>query len=475
MTNIENPNHKWWILLVIGIGTFVGALDGSVVNTVLPLLQKSLHTEVAAVEWVVTIYLLTLSGLLLSFGRLGDLRGHKTAYLAGFGIFVISSALCGLASTVVMLVAFRLVQAIGAAMLAANAPAILTKTFPARQRGQALGMSATMTYLGLTVGPALGGWLASIFGWRIVFYINVPIGMVALWLSQHFIPHDTPEKVTEQFDMPGALVFIIGLVTLLTALNQGHEWGWASPAILGLLVVAVLLLLAFGYIETRAAEPMLDFTLFRNAIFTLSIASAIFNYICIYSVIFLLPQYLIAGRGLNTAQAGLLLTAQPVVMAIAAPLSGTLSDHIGVRLPATLGMGILGAGMLLLTRLGSVTPWVQIALSLAIVGLGTGIFVSPNNSAVMGAAPRNRQGIASGVLATARSFGMVLGIGIAGAIYTTVLARGSTQNPTLFQAVQTSFVVAFVFAALGTLTSAFRRKGELVEMEKSNDRPSIPD
>jgi MFS family permease len=208
---------------------------------------------------------------------------------------------------------------------------------------------------------------------------------------------------------------------------------------------------------------MLDLSLFRRPIFTLSVASAVLNYICLYTVIFLLPQYLIDGRGLNAAQAGLLLTAQPIVMAIAAPLSGTFSDRIGVRLPATLGMSILAGGMLLLSRLGGTSPSLQIILSLAIVGLGTGIFVSPNNSAVMGAAPRHRQGIASGVLATARSFGMVLGIGIAGAIYTTILAQGSVEHPTLFRAIQTSFQVIFVFAALGIITSVVRGKGSAEE------------
>lgn len=458
MTDIQDTNLKWWILLAIGIGTFMTALDGSVVNTILPILRLSLKANVAASEWVVTIYLLTMSGLLLSFGRLGDLRGHKTIYLSGFGLFVVSSALCGLASSVVMLVVFRTTQAIGAAMLAANSPAILTKNFPARQRGQALGMSATMTYLGLTVGPSLGGFLANLFGWRVVFYINIPVGILAVLLSLRFIPYDAPQKITERFDLLGAVVFLVGLVMLLMALNQGYEWGWTSPVILGLIAASALLLFAFGVIETRSPEPMLDLTLFQRPQFTLSVASAVLNYICLYSVIFLLPLYLIDGRGMNTAQAGLLLTAQPIVMAIAAPLSGTFSDRNGVNLPATLGMAVLGVGMLLLSRLGSASPSIQIILALAAVGLGTGIFVSPNNSAVMGAAPRRRQGIASGVLATARSFGMVLGIGISGAIYTTVLAHGNGQHLALFQGFQASFKVAILFAVLGVLTSLVRGK-----------------
>jgi EmrB/QacA subfamily drug resistance transporter len=465
VTNIEDTNHKWWVLLAVGISTFMTALDGSVVNTILPLLRNSLRTNVAGSEWVVSIYLLTLSGLLLGFGRLGDMHGHKTIYVAGFGIFVICSALCGLTPSIELLVLFRLIQAIGAAMLAANSPAILTKNFPASQRGQALGMAATMTYLGLTVGPSLGGWLANQYGWRAVFYINVPVGALAVWLSQRTIPYDAPEKITERFDLPGAACFIVGLVTLLLALNQGHSWGWNSPAILGLLVAAGLLLAAFVYIEMRAPAPMLDLSLFQQPSFTFAVTSAVFNYICLYSVIFLFPQYLIDGRGFNSAHAGLLLTAQPIVMAIVAPLSGTISDRIGVRLPSTLGMGILAGGMLLLARLGANSSAIHILLSLAIVGLGTGIFVSPNNSAVMGSAPLNRQGIASGVLATARSFGMVLGIGFAGAIYTTVLARGSTQHPTLFQGIQTSFLAASIFAALGMITSAVRKKANLDESE----------
>jgi EmrB/QacA subfamily drug resistance transporter len=457
MVNNEDSNHRWWVLLAIGIGTFMTALDSSVVNTILPVLRRSFHSDIAGVEWVVTVYLLTLSGLLLSFGRLGDLRGHKIIYLSGFGLFVISSALCGLAPSVELLVVFRITQAVGGAMLAANSPAILTKNFPARQRGQALGLQATMTYLGLTVGPSLGGWLANQYGWRAVFYINIPVGVLAVWVSLRFIPYDSPDKITERFDLTGASVFIIGLVILLLALNQGHNWGWASPAILGLLAGAGLLLWIFGFIETRSTTPMLDFNLFRRPLFTLSVASAVINYICLYSVIFLLPHYLIDGRGLNSAQAGLLLTAQPIMMAISAPLSGTFSDRVGIRLPVILGTSILAGGMLLLSQLGTASSWVQIILSLAVVGLGTGIFISPNNSAVMGAAPRHRQGIAAGVLATARSLGMVLGVGLAGAVYTTVLAHSNEANSTLYHAIHTSFMVAFGFAILGIITSAVKR------------------
>jgi EmrB/QacA subfamily drug resistance transporter len=445
------------VLAAVGVGTFMSALDGSVVNTILPVVRRAFGSDVASVEWVVTVYLLVVSGLLLSFGRLGDLRGHKITYVSGFAVFVISSALCGLAPSVETLIAFRALQALGAAMLFANGPAILTGNFPAAQRGQALGLQATMTYLGLTAGPALGGFLAGRLGWRSVFYINVPVGIVALALSARFIPRDQPEERSGRFDAAGALVFLLGLVALLLALNQGHEWGWISLPTLGLLLGAAVFVVAFTAIERRVSSPMLDLRLFASRIFSASAGSAVLNYICLYSIAFLMPFYLIQGRGLSPAQAGLILTAQPLVMAVAAPLSGTLSDRIGSRLLSAAGMVLLGAGLLLLSRLGPESPFWQVAGSLVVVGLGIGIFISPNTSALMGAAPRNRQGIAAGVLATARNVGMVLGVGLAGAILTTVITRGPAGDPaSLFAAVRISFAVAAGVAFLGAIVAAAR-------------------
>jgi len=378
-------------------------------------------------------------------------------YVSGFAVFVVSSALCGLAASVESLVAFRAVQALGAAMLFANGPAILTGNFPAAQRGQALGLQATMTYLGLTAGPALGGFLAARFGWRSVFYINVPVGALALALSIRFIPRDRPMERSGRFDVAGAGAFLLGLVALLLALNQGHDWGWTSAPVLGLLAAAAAFGGIFVAIESRVASPMLDMSLFSSRIFSTSTASAVLNYICLYSIAFLMPFYLIQGRGLGPAQAGLILTAQPLVMAVAAPLSGTLSDRIGSRLLSTAGMAILGIGLLLLARLGSESPFGQVAGALVVVGIGIGIFISPNTSALMGAAPRNRQGIAAGVLATARNVGMVLGVGLAGAIFTTVVARGPAGDPaSLFTAVRLSFVVAAGVGFLGAAVSAAR-------------------
>lgn len=457
-TVIAGIEIKWWILLAVGVGGFMSALDSSVVNIILPVVSATFKSDVATVEWVVTVYLLLVSGLLLSFGRLGDLRGHKLVYLSGFGIFIASSALCGFAPTVIVLIAARALQSLGAAMLLANSPAILTKNFPARQRGQALGLQATMTYLGLTVGPSLGGWLTSHYGWRSVFYINIPVGLLALLLSFYFIPWDAASERPEPFDLIGALTFMAGLVALLLGLNQGHAWGWSSPAIVLLMMAALVFLAFFLFIEGRVASPMLDLSLFRSSLFSASTASAVFNYICIYSVLFLLPFYLIQARGLDPAQAGLLLTSQPIIMAIMAPLSGTLSDRMGARLLSTAGMVILAGGLFLLSRVDAQSPLSYIALSLAVVGMGTGVFISPNTSALLGAAPPHRRGIASGIMATARNMGMVLGVGLAGAVFTTVQAQAQAAGSSTATAdgIRAGFLVAVGVALVGALASAVR-------------------
>jgi EmrB/QacA subfamily drug resistance transporter len=455
MTN-KTIDRKWWVLVAVGTGSFMAALDGSVVNTILPVIKNAFKSDVATVEWIVTVYLLAISGLLLTFGRLGDLRGHKSVYIWGFSIFVLSSALCGSAPSAEMLIIFRGMQAIGGAMLASNSPAILTGNFPPERRGQAIGLVSMMTYLGLTVGPSLGGWLTQTLGWRSVFYINVPVGALALTLSLIFIPKGSPAETGKKFDLAGAALFLAGLVALMLGLNQGAEWGWLSAPILGSLGAAAVLLTIFVFVELRSPAPMLDLTLFRNPLFSASTLSALLNYISIYSLIFLMPFYLIQGRGLNPAQAGLLLTAQPILMAITAPISGSLSDRLGARLPGMIGMALLAGGLLLLSRLGPASPLWMVAVGLAIAGAGTGTFISPNTSALLGSAPRHRQGIASGVLASGRNVGMVLGIGLAGAIFTTHLAQ-NTPNA-LYSGVDMGFLAAAIVAAVGIIMSAIKER-----------------
>jgi EmrB/QacA subfamily drug resistance transporter len=449
--------RKWQIFLAIGIGTLMSALDGSVVNTILPVIREYYGATVANVEWIVVIYLLVVSGLLFSFGRYGDLHGHKNVYILGFIIFIVSSALCGLAPSIWFLIGARGVQAVGAAMLFANSPAILTGSFPSEQRGRVLGMQATMTYIGLAVGPSLGGFLTHVFGWRTVFYINVPIGSLAFLLSLLYIEKKIPEKTPgEKFDWLGALLFGTGLCALLLGLDQGEAWGWRSPATILCCSIAVLVLAVFVITEIRSRSPLVDLNLFKSRIFSASTISALINYISLFFVMFIMPFYLIQGRGYSPARAGIILTPLPLVMAIAAPVSGYLSDRIGSRFLSSLGMAILGIGLFLLSTIKPDSADITIVLLLALTGLGTGIFISPNNNALMGSAPRWRQGIAASILATARNVGMVLGVGLSGAILASIM-HGGGKEP-LFDAVRISFIVGGSIAGAGVLVSLVRGK-----------------
>ncbi|MFN2215576.1 MAG: MFS transporter [Anaerolineales bacterium] len=446
---------KWWVLIAIGTGTFMSALDASVVNIILPVLKESFNSSVATIEWVVTVYLLVISGMLLTFGRLGDLKGHKSIYILGFSLFIFFSALSGAAWSPTSLIVFRAMQAFGGAMLASNSAAIVTDNIAVNERGKAFGLISTMTYLGLTVGPVLGGWLTNIINWRMVFYINIPVGLTAMFLSLRFIPKDKPTIEGQRFDVLGAVLFMAGLIALMLGLNKGADWGWGSPAVLGLLGFALIILLVFVRLEKSIPSPMLDLKLFRNKVFTFSSLSSVLNYVAIYGVIFLMPFYLIQGRGFEPSLAGMIITIQSVLMAITAPISGNISDKIGSRLPGMIGLGIMSGGLLLLSTIQSTTGLWVILLGLALVGLGTGTFISPNTSALMSSAPGSQQGVASAIQAEARSFGMVVGIGLAGAIFTTHLAANTSQA--LFIGVNKGFLAAAAVAAVGMLTSYYKK------------------
>ncbi|MBI3085878.1 MAG: MFS transporter [candidate division NC10 bacterium] len=379
-------------------------LDSSIVNTVLPLIAREFAADVLLIEWVILAYLLSLSSLLLIGGRLGDLFGDKRLYVSGFALFTLSSMLCGLATGVETLIAARVLQAIGGAMLIAIGPAILTRAFPAWQRGRALGIQASVVYLGLSVGPGLGGAIASVLGWRWVFFINLPIGIVAIGVALAVLRTGRPMAGPTGFDFTGAASFMGTLFCFVFALSRGAAWGWTSRAVWVAGAAAAAGAILFCSTELRSPQPFFDLRLFSHRLFANTTA-------------FLTPFFLIQGYRMTPAHAGSLLMTMPLVMAVVAPVSGWLSDHIGSRIPTVTGMACLAGGMWLLARLDLSASDHQIALRLALAGLGIGLFTSPNNSAIMGAVPQGYQGLASGIVATARSLGMVLGVAVSGSLF----------------------------------------------------------
>jgi EmrB/QacA subfamily drug resistance transporter len=426
------------------------------------MVQGQYHATIGAVSWVSTAYLLSISSLLLSVGRIGDMWGFKGVYSTGFAVFGVGSLLCGMSPTLGMLVAARVLQGIGAAILGAIGPALITTSFPGKERGRALGLQATLTYAGLTVGPSLGGLIAGQFGWHWVFLINVPIAALgALFALTQLKPAGSRSR--QQFDLAGAAAFAVGLTAILLALSQAETWGWSGAPTVGLLAGGAVLLFFFIWQERRAPQPMLPLQLFRNAAFSGGVAAAFIQYATVFMLTFLLPFYLQDFRGLSPESAGAVMTAQPVVMVAVAGLSGWISDRIGARIPATTGMVMLGLGLAVLSRAGAGTSLAVVAVGLALVGLGAGLFSAPNNSVIMGGAPRERQGIAAGLLAAARNVGMVTGIAIGGTLFAALRASAEAGGAVPAAAFRTGFggtlTVAAVLAAAGALFCVLRPVG----------------
>ena len=449
--------HKWWTLAVIGSGSFMAALDGSVVNVALPIIGRATQADVSTVEWTILIYYIVISASLLVFGRLSDIHGKRRIYMAGQLVFVAGSLCCGLSGSIGLLIASRAVQAVGAAMIFALSPSILISAFPANERGRALGLQATLTYLGLAVGPGLGGFLTQHFGWPSIFYINLPIGL-GMWLMAYRNLHPDGQGSEQPFDPVGALSMAVALAALLFVLSKGGELGWGHPLIAGLAALACGAGAMFVRTERRSAHPALDLGLFQDRRFTASMLAAYLCYVSMASVSFLLPFFLLSAAGYSASKAGLVLMAVPLTMMTVTGPSGVLSDKVGVRLPATLGMAVLAAGLFLLGGLRVENSAGHIALCLAVVGVGTGLFTAPNNSAIMGSVPKNRQGVTGALLAAARTVGFATGVALAGLIYTTALggAPARVAPEDIARAVRLGMRTMGVFALAGAACSVLR-------------------
>lgn len=416
VTPAANLSRKWLIVTAVGMGIFLVTIDGSIVNIALPTLVQQLHTDFATVQWVPLAYLLTLSTLLLSMGRLGDMIGKKTVYVAGFILFTLSSLLCGLAANITWLIGFRILQAIGAAMTQSLGMAIITEAFPPAERGKALGIAGTLVSVGIVVGPTVGGLLIEAWTWRWIFFVNLPIGLLGTLLTWRFVPQ-TATTPGQRFDFPGAGTFLVGLLPLLLGLTLGQQWGFGDRRVWLMLLGGVLGLALFAVVEWRATQPMVDLRLFQHGLFTINLVTGFMTFIGVAGVFILLPFYLENMLGYGPRQVGLLIAAVPLLLGITAPISGILSDRYGTRLIASLGLAVLVGGYLAMSHLNTATPLLVYLLSVMPFGVGVGMFQSPNNSAVMGSVSRQQLGVASGLLASTRNLGQTTGIAVLGAVW----------------------------------------------------------
>lgn len=421
--------YKWIALSVTTVGALMAAIDGTIVILALPDMMLKLHADLVEMVWVIMGYILISTVFLLTFGRVADMLGRVRMYNLGFVVFTIGSALCGLSRGVTELIMFRLVQGAGAAMMMVNGPAIITEVFPPNQRGRALGINGVTWALGGIAGPLLGGLILTAADWRWIFYINVPIGIFGtLWA--YFALHESSRPSTGQhFDPIGASTFSLGLVALLVGLTLGIQLGWTSPPILTLFALFVVMFAVFTIWEQRTPTPVLDRSLFRNRVYDFSVVAALLQSLAMFAVNFLIVFYLQGVRGYDPLTAALLLIPLPIVSAIVGPLSGLLADHIGARIPATIGVLVQAAALAwFIARLSPTTPYLEIALGLAVMGLGGGLFWSPNTSAAMNSAPPQLLGIASATLATFRQTGMVTSFAVALAVAAGSLPRDVVMN-----------------------------------------------
>lgn len=452
-------SRKWYVLSAVGMGVFLATIDGSIVNISLPTLVGAFQTDFALVQWVVLSYLLTVTTLMLGVGRLADIYGKKPIYTTGFIVFTLGSVLCGLSPTIYTLVGFRVLQAVGAAMVMALGMAIVTEAFPPSERGRALGISGTIVSVGIAVGPTLGGLIVKNLSWHWIFFVNLPIGIVGTWMVVRYVPAFKPPG-GQRFDYLGALTLCISLLALLLALTLGQRAGFGDRSVLLLFGTWVVSLAAFIFIELRLDQPMIDLRLFRNALFSVSLATGFMIFICLAGTLLLMPFYIQNVLGYDPQQTGLLMATVPVALGVIAPISGSLSDRFGSRPITVAGLAVLTAGFLAVSSLDAETTTLGYVLRFLPVGLGVGIFQSPNNSAIMGAAPRDRLGVASGMLAVTRTLGQTTGIATLGALWAGqvfkhtggMLAGGATVAPISAQvfALRDTFVIVsvLIFAAL---------------------------
>ena len=451
--------HKWLIFTVTATGTFMGTLDGGVVNVALPVMAKQFGADIENIQFVVSVYLLVITCFLPIFGKLSDMYSRKKMYLGGFLLFGIGSLLCSLSGSLALMIVSRALQGLGASAMMANAQAVIAKAFTGKDRGRALGGVGAVVALGSLAGPAVGGFLIQHWGWPSVFWVNIPVCLLGIWRGVQIIPRFNPiAKV--RMDIAGAGYFLLGSFLFLFALNEGPSKGWTSPLLLAAFALCVVFFMLFLRREKVSKTPFIGLSIFNIKAISYGYVVAVLGFMAIFTNAVLLPFYLTDIMHLDPVQIGLLLLPFPAALAVASPVSGVLSEKYSARFITTAGLGFVLCGTLLFAFIGDSPSYAYIVLAQLIMGTGSGTFQVPNNNTVISAAPKNKLGIVSSVNALARNAGMIMGIALSVALYAAVqgayLRAGAAAQSAFLHGYQAAMFFGAALAVAGGVFSLRR-------------------
>jgi drug resistance transporter, EmrB/QacA subfamily len=473
MEKIDEKN-KWPILLIVVMSTFMATLDSSIVNVALPQMARAMDVDTSQIQLVVTSYLIVIVGIILIFGKLGDMLGKTRIFTFGIALFTVGSLLCGITSSFPVLIGARIVQAVGAAATMANNQGIITQVFPATQRGKALGLTGTSVALGSLVGPGLGGIIVGASSWEYIFLINVPVGVVVLFFAIKLLPRSN-KKATVRLDALGAALFMLSIVPLFVALGQVQSLGFTNPLILAGFIVSIGSFIAFIRVEQKRENPLIPLYIFKNKLFSLSIFCAFITFVGLFCNNIIQPFYLQDVMIYSPEQAGLMMMIFPLVLAVLAPVSGHVSDKIGSELLTFIGLLLISLGLFLMSTLTEQSTLTTMVIFIVVLSVGMGLFQSPNNSLIMSTVKRDQLGIAGSINALVRNMGMVTGIALA-----TTLLYGSMsaelgyrvtdyvagQNGAFINGMSNVYITAAViclFGAVLTFLRLLRKKSGAIE------------
>ncbi|MFC1966248.1 MFS transporter [Chloroflexota bacterium] len=439
---MQNGFSKKGVLVVVTIASFLTPFMGSSINIALPSIGREFAIDAVLLAWIPTSYLLSTTVFLLPFGRVADIYGRKRIFTYGIFIYTISSLLVATSTSAIMLILLRIPQGIGGAMIFGTGVAILTSVYPVEERGRAIGINVAAVYLGLSLGPFLGGLLTQHFGWRSIFLANLPLGLAIIILLLWKLKGEWADSKGEKFDLSGSIIYGFAVVAMMYGISLLPE----TPG-LGVILIGILGLMAFVWWETKVASPILNMNLFKNnRVFAFSNLAALINYSATFAVAFLLSLYLQYTKGFSPQTAGMVLVSMPAVQAIFSPLAGRLSDKIAPQILASTGMAFTTIGLILLSFLGQNTTIGFILVSLVILGFGFAFFSSPNTNAIMSSVEARTYGVASATLATMRQVGMMFSMGIAMLIFAIYIGRVEI-TPENYLVFVSSLKVAFVIFA----------------------------